>query len=188
MKPIYISILLFIFIGFSFTACNKEPDPIPEPDIRVTDFDPDLEIIKKGKDTIKIDIDQDNVVDFLFYDYLYGSYNYPLFIVDNSNCFISRGYETDQLNMINSGDTIDERQEWTSNIRWVFFSYIPENNRKYVGVKLMKNDSVFYGWLFPYANYIDNRMIYYIDKMAICTLPNREILAGQEAFEEDIHE
>jgi hypothetical protein len=140
-----------------------------------------------------LDINNDGQFDFrISHSHWFGSYlfspssfcsnydNYEIAIssIDNEICADATGfYEPFQLNI---GDRLDNDLFWASSVNVYLRSatamYFYESKSDYLGVKVNKNDSVYYGWILmeftPYQ--------FTIKEYAINLTGNNSIIVGQK--------
>ena len=137
--------------------------------IIVHDYNPDI-VLKLRIDTLRIDINQDGVLDieFNFGETSTGGYFNVKSL--NSNCqfaFFMENYHTDSL-------TSDSLRWRTDRLEWIDSYY-----KGKLGLKFTFNGLCYYGWLKGAQVFQNFTNTLTIDKFAFCTIANYPLLWGQ---------
>lgn len=140
------------------------------------DYEPDIILQDPIKDTLRIDINNDKILDIQMYSHYYPATNF-YFKTLNKNCLITFFLKT------NLNDTLSSKNlNWLSG-DWLWISYDYQNK---LGVKLIEGDSSYYGWVsFKYTNPPQLMTIY---DYAFCKIPNYPLVFGQKEIKTGISE
>ena len=195
-------ILFLVALAITLTAGYAQ-----QGEIIYTDFEPDLYIealtAVYEKDTIKVDLDQDSIVDFKMYiDRLYSGTARYVFVTSSWDfriCFnniYSYGY-------MDENDTIVPYPRWSpANDAYELLWYPLDTDFMdvYIGFRKTVDEDYYYAWarIYMYRNphgqghhpsHGDFDIVYaYCDDMVFCTIPNYPLRWGQTSLTEVIEE
>ena len=195
--------ILFTMLALSVMAISYAQ----KGEIIYTDFEPDLSIealsATYDRDTIKIDLDQDDTIDFKMYiDRVYSGSARYVFVSSSwefricFNSIYSYGY-------MDENDTIFPYSRWsTANDAYELLWYPLDTHfmELFMGFRKTVKDEHYYAWakIYMYRNpngqgyhpshgYFD--IVYaYCDDMAYCTIPDYPLRWGQTSLTEGIDE
>ncbi|MCF8359062.1 MAG: T9SS type A sorting domain-containing protein [Prolixibacteraceae bacterium] len=165
-----IKIYLIFFFGAMFIKQSFTQNITNENAIFYYDFVPDSQLVSPV-DTLKIDINQDRVLDIAFYLVQTSGGDYCYVRSINKNCefsFFPSEYCSDSL-------TCDSLKWRIADLPWI--EYYSGNK---LALRFTINNNFYYGWLKGYQLYdSNNSKAFYIDKYAFCTIPDYPLLWGQ---------
>jgi hypothetical protein len=174
LKDMKALIILIILLGFSILNSFSQENT-GNTNLIYHDYIPDLRL-NPSSDTMKIDINQDNIPDIGIY--FYNRSDGGIFLVEslNKNCQYANIY-------LSSGNSTDSLTR--NSLRWGTESsncFEIECHGK-IGLKFTLNDSTYYGWIKGAQTWMgdaENRRTWFtIENYAFCTIANYPLLWGQ---------
>ena len=129
------------------------------------DYVPDV-VLSTPSDTLKIDINQDGLLDIQFYFHYYP-FTSPYFKTLNSNCKYASFPPTHDDSLTSS-----TLYWWSGDDEW---TVSPGDYR--LGIKILDGTNNYYGWIHILKTINPNTMT--IDKYAFCKIANYPFLYGQ---------
>lgn len=181
-KSIIFTILSFLALLFTI-SCSK--DKCGDNKILVIEYDPMGYI--GISDRFNIDIDKNGVNDIQGYYYNHsgaGEFYFKSFYPDVCKISIGEYRDNKYQKYLLENDSINHRLSWASETP--FYNIMSDSlvGKRYLGVRILKEDSVNYGWVLILVGsaYENLKAGYHIQKTAFCTVPNQPILAGQECL------
>jgi len=169
-------LIITIIALMSFSLKSQTFQTLTDTNVIFYDYIPDVVVTNPLIDTLKIDMNQDGILDIQFYLHYYspgGAYvktltvncNRAFFMTSNTNDSL-----TSSLLNWGSGDAV-----WTS-----FSNY---QNR--LGVRITDGVNYYYGWI--HVTYSVGPQAMTIDKYAFCKIANYPFLYGQTTINTGIH-
>jgi len=174
IKPIFLVLLIIIT-----TSSNLYSQVI------YTDINPDA--LMTDRDSLQIDINQDDIIDFTIYcgytDFMLGSTFFAIKGKEHSSVAITN----DSVSAIILNQSIDENLQWVTNekktiLNWDGGYEIPYGNwaniaKGFIGLRIKIDNEYHYAWLRLHNN---NRTIMWAVSYAINNTANEPIIAGEE--------
>lgn len=156
-----------ILHGLSISLKSQNREILTDTNVIFHDYIPDVIVTDPYNDTLKIDINQDGILDFQFCINYYPA-PIPYLLVLNVNCKI--GFF---MNSNNSDSLLNPLIYWCSgNCYWDYDDY-----QNKLGVRLTVGADYYYGWVA--VTYTRQPPKYVIDSYAFCKIPNYPFLYGQ---------
>lgn len=153
--------LLIIFAALNLNA--------REPSIIVHDYNPDVYIRNEGKDTLKIDFNNDEVLDLVFYLVVRSGGEYPTIKSLYKNCRLT--LISDSVNNSLQSTTLS----WSTELTYLLGMFTSEK----IGIKIIENEKIYYGWVHAIFSIENREAVIRIDKYAYCNIPDYPLLWGQ---------
>ena len=158
-------LILSILTVLSFSLMSQT---LNDTNIIFVDFDPDIVLIGNinVRDSLRIDINQDGILDFKFYYQPYSGGLYPYVGSMNNNC------RYNHFNVANNDSLNDPSIIWLlGNNFWGFSDVM-------WGIKIISGSDDYYGWIHAICG-SSNAFLMTIDKHAFCKIPNYPFHLGQ---------
>ena len=138
------------------------------------DYIPDIVVSNPQTDTLKIDINQDGILDVQFYLHYYPATNCYIKTL-NSNCKIAF------WGITNNNDTIPSLLYWLSGDKYWYYN----DYQSRLAIRITDGVNYYYGWV--HVSYSNPPQALTIDKYAFCKIANYPFLYGQTTISTGIH-
>jgi hypothetical protein len=143
-----------------------------EPDTCATSPRNPITLPVETKDTISVDIDEDNINDLMIH------YAGPR--PDLQSRYIRTQHSYAYICNASINDTLS-----SNSLHW-YFGGSPLGMEQTFGYKLSIDENNYYGWFSISTTYNETDKYFCIDKMAFCTIPNYPLLWGQTEIENSV--
>ena len=127
------------------------------------DYNPDI-LLANDTDKLSIDVNQDGILDYIFYCLNYSGGPDPYFRNLDTNCSFSAF-------TVDSNDSLDMPSIIWHTGNWFWYDDI------IFGLKFMLGNNIYYGWI--QATTIGSPIRISVDKYAFCKIPNYPFQVGQ---------
>jgi hypothetical protein len=161
----FITIILNIFLVLNIYSQSL----YDQTEILVHDYDSDICLKSTNMDSLKIDVDNDGVLDIMFYFESVSSGYYQKIKSLIEKCQIALIIDT-KNDSLKSSTLV-----WHSDFTYLMGMFKSEK----IGIQINENERNYYGWAHVIFSSENRERIITIDKYAFCTIPDYPLLWGQ---------